>query len=96
MVPYFLDKLKQATEGDANLLDKTLLVYGSAMADSNLHNHARCPLFLAGGANGALEGEQHIRARPGTPMANVMLSLLHKLGANDIETFGNSTGHFAI
>lgn len=96
MVPYFLDKLKQATEGDANLLDKTLLVYGSAMADSNLHNHARCPLFLAGGANGALEGEQHIRARPGTPMANVMLSLLHKLGANDIEKFGNSTGHFAI
>ena len=96
MVPYFLDKLQQATEGDASLLDKTLLVYGSAMADSNLHNHARCPLFLAGGANGALEGEQHIRARPGTPMANVMLSLLHKLGANDIEKFGNSTGHFAI
>lgn len=96
MVPYFLDKLQQATEGEANLLDKTLLVYGSAMADSNLHNHARCPLFLAGGANGALEGEQHIRARPGTPMANVMLSLLHKLGADDIETFGNSTGHFAI
>ncbi len=96
MVPYFLDKLQQATEGEANLLDKTLLVYGSAMADSNLHNHARCPLFLAGGANGALEGEQHIRARPGTPMANVMLSLLHKLGADDIESFGNSTGHFAI
>ena len=96
MVPYFLEKLQQATEGDGNLLDKTMVVYGSAMADSNLHNHARCPLFLVGGANGALEGEQHIRARPGTPMANVMLSLLHKLGADDIEKFGNSTGRFAI
>lgn len=96
MVPYFLEKLQAATEGDGNLLDKTMVVYGSAMADGNLHNHARCPLFLVGGANGALEGEQHVRARPGTPMANVMLSLLHKLGANDIEKFGDSSGHFAF
>ena len=96
MVPYFMERLQAVTEGDATLLDKTLLVYGSAMADSNLHNHTRCPLFLAGGANGMLEGEQHIRAQPGTPMANVMLSLLHKLGADDIKKFGNSTGHFAI
>ncbi len=96
MMPYFLEKLQAATEGDGTLLDKTLIMYGSAMADSNLHNHMRCPLFLAGGANGILEGERHIRAQPGTPMANVMLSLLHKLGATDIESFGNSTGHFAI
>ena len=96
MVPYFMEKLQAATEGGESLLDKTLIMYGSAMADSNLHNHARCPLFLAGGANGILQGEQHIRARPGTPMANVMLSLLHKLGADDIKNFGNSTGHFAI
>ena len=96
MVPYFMEKLQAATEGGESLLDKTMIMYGSAMADSNLHNHARCPLFLAGGANGILEGEQHIRARPGTPMANVMLSLLHKLGADDIKKFGNSTGHFAI
>ncbi len=96
MIPYFLEKLQATAEGDSNLLDKTMIVYGSAMADSNLHNHARCPLFVVGGANGALEGEKHIRARPGTPMANVMLSLLHKLGADDIESFGNSTGTFAL
>ena len=96
MLPYFLEKLQQSAEGDGNLLDKTMIMYGSAMADSNLHNHARCPLFMIGGASGILEGEQHIRARPGTPMANVMLSLLHKLGADDIEKFGNSTGNFAI
>jgi hypothetical protein len=96
MIPYFLDKLASVTEGDSTLLDKTMLMYGSAMADSNLHNHIRCPLFLVGGANGLLEGENHLRATPGTPMANVMLSLLQKLGVNDIESFGNSTGTFAI
>ena len=53
-------------------------------------------LFLVGGANGLLEGENHVRATPGTPMANVMLTLLQKLGVNDIESFGNSTGTFAI
>ena len=96
MIPYFLEQLQQVSEADGTLLDKTMVMYGSAMADSNLHNHARCPLFLVGGAGGILEGEQHIRARPGTPMANVMLSLLHKLGADDVEKFGNSTGQFAI
>ena len=96
LVPYFLEKLQSVTEGDATLLDKTLLVYGSAMADSNLHNHIRCPLFLAGGANGILEGEKHVRATPGTPMANVFLDLLHRLGVNDLESFGNSTGTFSV
>ena len=46
MLPYFLEKLQNTMEGDSNLLDKTMIVYGSAMADSNLHNHIRCPLFL--------------------------------------------------
>lgn len=95
-IPYFLEKLNSVTEGDSTLLDKTMVMYGSAMADSNLHNHIRCPLFLVGGANGLLEGENHIRATAGTPMANVMLSLLQKLGVRDIESFGNSTGSFAI
>jgi hypothetical protein len=96
MIPYLLDKLAAVSEGDSTLLDKTMVMYGSAMADSNLHNHIRCPLFLVGGANGLLEGEKHVRATPGTPMANVMLGLLQKLGIPDIEAFGNSTGTFAI
>ncbi len=96
MLPYFLEKLQNTMEGDANLLDKTMILYGSAMADSNLHNHIRCPLFLLGGANGQLEGGRHIRAPMGTPMANVMLGMMHKLGVDDIETFGNSTGTFSI
>ena len=96
MLPYLLDKLQNATDGDSNLLDQTVVMYGSAMADSNLHNHIRCPLFLAGGGNGILEGENHVRARPGTPMANVMLDLLHKLGVDDLDSFGNSTGTFSV
>ena len=96
MLPYFLDKLSEVSEGDGTLLDKTMIMYGSAMADSNLHNHIRCPLFLLGGTNGLVQGENHIRATPGTPMANVFLSLLHKLGVNDIEAFGDSNGTFAL
>ena len=96
MIPYLLEKLQSVQDGDATLLDKTMVMYGSAMGDSNLHNHIRCPLFLVGGANGLLEGEQHVRAPAGTPMANVMLDLLHRLGVDDIEAFGNSTGTFAV
>jgi len=96
LLPYFLDKLQAATEGDATLLDKTMIVYGSAMGDSNLHNHIRCPLIVLGGGNGTLEGGKHVRARPGTPMANVMLDLLHKLGADDLESFGDSDGVFSV
>ena len=96
MIPYLMEKLKNTMEGDANLLDKTVIMYGSAMADSNLHNHRRCPLFIAGGANGQLDGNVHIKAADGTPMANVMLSLLHKMGHDDLESFGDSTGEFSF
>ena len=83
MVPYFLDKLKNTPDGDGNLLDHTLVIYGSPMGDSNLHNHKRCPLFLAGHASGALKGNLHLKAADGTPMANVMLTLLHDIGVDD-------------
>ena len=73
-----------------------MILYGSAMGDSNLHNHKRCPLFLAGHANGQLPGNLHVKAADGTPMANVMLTLLHQLGLDDIESFGDSTGEFDL
>ena len=96
MLPYFLDKLADLEEGDASLLDKTMIVFGSPMADGNLHNHRRCPLILLGGADGHLDGGQHIVAPDGEPMANVMLSLLHGLGLEDIESFGDSTRPFSL
>ena len=96
LVPYFLDRLAGIQEGDASLLDKTMVLYGSPMGDSNVHNHKRCPLFVVGGANGRMDGDLHLRAAPGTPMANVMLSLMHKLGLDDVQSFGNSTGAFPL
>ena len=96
LVPYFLEKLKGIQEGDANLLDKTLVVYGSPMGNSNVHNHKRCPLFLAGKANGKLKGGLHLKAPDGTPMANVMLTLLHDLGLEDVKSLGDSTGTFNL
>jgi hypothetical protein len=96
LVPYFLEKLKSIQEGDGNLLDRTLVVYGSPMGNSNVHNHKRCPLFLAGKANGRLRGNLHLKAAEGTPMANVMLTLLHDLGLDDLRSFGDSTGTFDL
>ena len=96
LVPYFLEKLRDTPDGDGSLLDKTVVLYGSPMGDSNLHNHKRCPLFLAGGANGKLAGNRHIKAPDGTPMANVMLSLMHKLGMDDVTEFGDSTEPFSL
>ncbi len=96
MLPYFLERLESTMEGDQSLLDKTMIIYGSPMGDSNLHNHKRCPLFIAGGANGQLDGGIHLSADDGTPMANVMLSLMHKLGLDDVESLGDSTGGFSF
>jgi hypothetical protein len=62
------------------------------MGDSNVHNHKRCPLFLAGHAGGRLKGNMHIKTPDTTPMANVMLTLMHDLGLDDVQKFGDSTG----
>ncbi|MGI9625896.1 MAG: DUF1552 domain-containing protein [Longimicrobiales bacterium] len=96
LVPYFLERLARVQEADATLLDKTMVIYGSPMGDSNVHNHKRCPLFVVGGANGQLEGNVHHQAEAGTPMANGMLGLIHKLGMDDVEQFGDSTGVFSL
>ena len=96
LVPYFLDRLKRIEEGDGTLLDKTMIIYGSPMGDPNVHNHKRCPLFVVGGANGRLAGNLHLRAAAGTPMANVMLALIHRLGIDDMAQFGDSTGAFSL
>ncbi|AMW06795.1 hypothetical protein GEMMAAP_11635 [Gemmatimonas phototrophica] len=92
MLPYFLDKLKSIQEGDSNMLDKTMIIYGSPMGDSNLHNHRRCPLIVLGKAENRLAGNVHIKAPDGTPMANAMLSMMHTLGLDDMTTFGDSNG----
>jgi hypothetical protein len=92
MLPYLLGKLKGLQEGDATLLDQTMIIYGSPMGDPNVHNHRRCPLIVLGKAGGRLPGNLHIKAPDGTPMANAMLGMMHTLGMNDLTAFGDSTG----
>jgi hypothetical protein len=96
MIPYLLEKMKNTMDGDMNLLDRSVVMFGSPMADANLHNHRRCPLVLLGKGNGVLEGNLHLRAADGTPMANVMLTLMQELGHSDMDSFGDSTGGFML
>jgi hypothetical protein len=94
-VAAFVDKMKNTPDGDGNLLDHSLVIYGSPMGDGNIHNHLRIPLFFAGKANGQLKGNWHVRYADGTPTANVWLTVLRKLGI-DIDSIGDSTGEASI
>jgi hypothetical protein len=96
LVPYFLEKLKNTPDGDGNLLDNSLVLYGSPMGDSNVHNHKRVPLFLAGHAGGTLKGNLHVKAADGTPMANAMLTVAHTLGLDEVTAFGDSTSEIDL
>jgi hypothetical protein len=96
LLPYFLDKLQHTMDGEANLLDKTLVLYGSPMAVGNTHNHRNCPLILLGRGGGVVEPGVHVKAAQDTPMANVMLTLLHRLGLDELPSFGDSSGDFSF
>ena len=93
---YLLEKLQNTVEADVPLLEKTVIIWGSAMGDPNLHNHVRCPLLLLGHGNGALEGNLHLRAPRGTPMASVFVSLMQRMGHENVESFGDSAGGFPL
>jgi hypothetical protein len=95
LVPYFLEKLKNTPDGDGSLLDHSLVLYGSPMGDSNTHNHRRVPLFLAGHAGGQVKGNLHCTCAEGTPQANALLTVMHKLGVS-VDSVGDSTGEIAI
>jgi hypothetical protein len=96
VVSYFVDKLKKTKEGDSTLLDQTLILYGSPMGNSNLHNHKRVPLILLGRGGGVLKGGLHYIAPDGTPSANMFLTLLRRIGFDDLAYFGDSTGELEI
>jgi hypothetical protein len=92
---YFLGRLRDTPDGDGTLLDHSLVLYGSGMSNSNQHDHEPLPTLVAGAASGALAGGRHIRAGAGTPFANLLVALLHKLGVEG-ESFGDSTGEVAL
>jgi hypothetical protein len=95
MFEYFVAKLAATADGDGTLLDHSMMLYGSSMSNGNQHDHGPLPLILVGGASGQLQGDRHVVAAPETPMSNLLLSMLDKVGVHQ-ETFGDSTGRLAI
>ena len=89
----FLDRLANTPDGDGTLLDHSMIVYGAGMADSNTHGSKNLPILLAGGAAGT--GGRHVMYPEDTPLTNLHLSLLDKLGV-PVETLGHSTGRLPL
>jgi hypothetical protein len=90
MLAYFLEKLRTTPDGDGNLLDHSVVVYGSSMSNGNQHDHDPLPVVVAGGASGQLKGGRHLVFPEHTPMSNLLLAVLDKLGVRQ-DHFGDST-----
>jgi uncharacterized protein DUF1552 len=88
---YFLNKLKSVPEGDGTLLDNCMIVYGGGISDGNAHNHDNLPILLAGHGGGTFHSGRHVRLSAETPMTNLYLSLLDRMGVH-AERVGDSTG----
>jgi hypothetical protein len=87
----FLEKLKSTPDGDGSLLDSTVYLYGSGMGNSSLHDHENLPILVAGGAATGLRGGRHVQYKDGTPLANLHLTLLDRVGVHQ-DSFGDSSG----
>lgn len=87
----FLKKLKATPEGNGSLLDHSLYLYGSGMGNPNVHDHTNLPILVAGGAAGNMQGGRHIKLDKPTPLANLHLTLLNKVGVQR-DSFADSQG----
>jgi hypothetical protein len=90
----FLAKIAKIPDGDGTLLDHAMFLYGSNMSNSDRHNGHPLPTVLVGGGNGAIQGGQHLALREPTPITNLHLTILEKIGAPR-DSFGDSTGTIA-
>ena len=90
-VAYFLDKLKSISEADGQLLDNSMILYGCAFGDGNAHDNMDLPILLAGRGGGSINTGRHLHYEQGTPLANLYLSMLDRVGA-PTDQLGNSTG----
>ena len=88
---YFLEKLKATPDGNGTLLDHSLYLYGSGMGDPNVHDHVNLPILVAGGGAGTVKGARHIRYAEPTPLANLHLTLLERVGVR-MDKFADSKG----
>jgi hypothetical protein len=89
---YYVDKLRNTPDGDGSLLDHVMIIYGAGMADSNLHAPSGLPILVVGGGGGTLRSGRHIRYALDTPLANLHLALLDRLGVPDVADVGDSSG----
>lgn len=89
---YFLGKLKSIKEGQGNLLDNSMILYGSAISDGNRHRHSELPIVLAGRGGGTIQSGRHLVFSEETPLNNLYLSMIHRVGATKVEGIGDSTG----
>ena len=87
----FLERLRATPDGDGNLLDNVLIVYGAGIGNANLHSHDDLPIALVGGGGGRVRGDRHLVLPKDTPLANLYLTLLDKLDV-PVDRFGDSTG----
>jgi hypothetical protein len=92
---YFLKKLQAIADGDGTLLDHTVVLYGSGMSDGNVHNNYDVPVVVVGGRDQQIKGNRHLRYPKGTPLANLMLTLMDKFDV-PLKSFGNSTGELDL
>ena len=88
---YLVDKLRSIKEGEGTLLDSTMALYGCSIGDGNRHNHDELPILIAGRAQGTMQTGRHVRYPRNTPLANLFLSILDRMGLKE-EKFGDSTG----
>jgi hypothetical protein len=95
MFAYFLEKLRSTPDGDGSLLDHVTIIYGAGLSDADLHNHENLPILVAGGGSGQLRGGRHIRYAQHTPVTNLYVSLMDKIGI-PVDQIGDSTGHLDI
>ena len=91
LLGHFLDRLAATSDGEASLLDRTIVLYGSGMSDSHEHTPLQLPVLLVGGQDAGLVGGRHVRYATGTPFANLHVSVARKLGVS-VDQFADSTG----
>ncbi len=91
MLAYYLDKLRSTPDGDGSLLDHSMILYGAALSDANLHLYTDLPLLLVAGGVGGIKGGQHVRYPRRTPLTNLLLTMLDKANVKGVESLGDST-----
>jgi uncharacterized protein DUF1552 len=96
MLAYYLDKLRNTPDGEGSLLDHSLIMYGAALSDANLHLYTDLPVLLVGGGVNGIKGGQHIKYPSRTPLTNLLLTMLDKAGVPKVDKLGDSTGRLDL